>query len=151
MASLYTWSSQELMTIRTLPGLPFLAMSKDKTLFPKWASVFFGWTDQIANFTITSWGTSMGGSEGGKTYWCCRMITGRKKKWLLNYTFFPDKWWYFQSHTSLKHLPNSCFSSVPTSATTTNFQFYLYFLEAWHHLQIFFLISYISHTHIWWL
>lgn len=126
-------------------------MSKDKTLFPQWASVFLAGQTKSLIIPSQAWGTSMGGSEGGKTFWCCRMISGRKKKWLLNYTFFQTS--DFSDISSLTLHWNTFRiltpPSVPTSATTTNMQFYLYFLEAWHHLRILFLISYhLTHTYM---
>lgn len=78
----------------------------------------------------------------GKKFQCCGQSGGREKKWLLNNTFFQRDDFSNLSKTSPHSKPHWFTSSKLLSLSSVPpLQFYLYFLEAWHHLHVLSLVS----------
>lgn len=104
---------------------------------PKMSIGVLGWTDQTTNYTIMSLGAIHGRMWRGKRFQCCGQSGGREKKWLWIIPFSREM--TFQTFPNLLPTPNLTGSHLPNSyllPLSAPLQFYLYFLEAWHHLPV---------------
>lgn len=109
---------------------------------PKMSIGVLGWTDQSTNYTIMSLGAIHGRMWRGKKFQCHGQSGGRGKKWLLNNTFFQRDDFSNLSKPSPHSKPHWFTSSKLLSPSSVPpLQFYLYFLEVWHHLHVLSLVS----------